>query len=388
MAVGSIVFAEEPVGGKICIVDRIVSDLGHGGFMRILILGGTGAMGVHIVQLLAENGIETVVTSRSGRSSEGNVSYIQGDAHDMGFLEGVLQKHWDAIIDFMVYSTPDFRNRIDLLLGATSQYVFLSSARVYASSDCPMIETSPRLLEISQDEAFLATDEYALAKARQEDLLKGSGKKNWTIIRPYITYSESRLQLGVLEKEEWLYRALQGRTIVFSREISSKVTTMTYGLDVAKGIMAVVGNSSALGQTFHITGENATTWTDILTIYLDALEKYLGRRPKVLLQDLDTFMEWKPAKDQIKYDRLFNRRFDNTKIAKYIDISSFTQIGVGLESCLMKLIRDGTFSGINWKIEALKDRQTEERASLREIPTFKQKVGYLCYRYFPKILGN
>ena len=67
-----------------------------------------------------------------------------------------------------------------------------------------------RLLDVSHDSIYLKTDEYALAKARQEDILRKSGKNNWTIIRPYITYSESRLQLGVLEKEAWLYRALKG----------------------------------------------------------------------------------------------------------------------------------------------------------------------------------
>ena len=40
-------------------------------------------------------------------------------------------------------------------------------------------------------------------------------------------------QLGVLEKELWLYRALNGRTIVFSKDIAEKSTTLTYGYDVA-----------------------------------------------------------------------------------------------------------------------------------------------------------
>ena len=53
-----------------------------------------------------------------------------------------------------------------------------------------------------------------LTKALQENLLRASGYKNWTIVRPYITFSDIRLQLGVYEKEQWLYRALQGRAIV------------------------------------------------------------------------------------------------------------------------------------------------------------------------------
>ena len=57
-------------------------------------------------------------------------------------------------------------------------------------------EESERLLDTSIDQDFLSTDEYSLTKARQEDILQSSKQKNWTIIRPYITYGTSRLQLG------------------------------------------------------------------------------------------------------------------------------------------------------------------------------------------------
>lgn len=349
--------------------------------MKVLVLGGTGAMGVHLVQLLSDNGIDTVVTSRGYRCSKGNVRYIQGSALDERFLRTVLQEHWNVIVDFMVYTTSVFEKRAETLLAATDQYVFLSSARVYADSEKPIAETSPRLLDVSQDAEFLATDEYSLAKARQEDVLKRSGKTNWTIIRPYITYSENRLQLGVLEKEEWLYRAIHGRTIVFSSEINEKLTTLSYGLDIARGILSIIGDLRAFGETFHITTRKAVKWGDVLTIYLNVLEKHLGRRPKVLLQDLSQFMEWKSAKYQIEYDRLFDREFDDSKMLNHIDTHSFLEIESGLERCLKSFLKNPKFNNINWNAEALKDRQVKECALLKEIPGFRQKVGYLRRRY-------
>ncbi len=228
--------------------------------MKVLILGGTGAMGVHLVQLLARDCVEVVVTSRSRQNSKGSVQYMQGDAHDMDFLQTILQDHWDAIVDFMVYTTASFKERVHLLLEGTSQYIFISSARVYANSSKPISETSSRLIDVSHDLEFLSTDEYSLTKARQEDVLRDSHHSNWTIIRPYITYSKNRLQLGVLEKEEWLYRALHNRTIVFSKDIYSRLTTLTYGLDVSIGIMSVIGNSMTLGNSFHITSNDPKRW--------------------------------------------------------------------------------------------------------------------------------
>lgn len=341
-------------------------------------------MGAHLVQLLSNAKIETVVTSRKARQSDGNIRYIKGNAQNIKFLQDVLQDHWDAIIDFMVYTTDLFKERVRLLLNATNQYIFLSSARVYGNEEQVIFETTPRLLEVSHDKEYLATDEYALTKARQEDIVRGSGRKNWTIIRPYITYSENRLQLGVLEKDEWLYRALKGKTIVFSSDINEKLTTLTYGQDVANGIATIIGKSRALGETFHIVGDkqNAKTWAEVLDIYLSVLEKFLGYRPKVLLQSLDKFLalRYKSAKYQVLYDRLFNRIFDSSKIAHYVDTKSFTNPEIGLVNCLETFLKNPHFKDINWGIMAKMDQQAGETTALSEIPGIKQKIKYLIFK--------
>lgn len=348
--------------------------------MKVLVLGGTGAIGSHLVQILLNSGIETIVTSRKIRNSEGNLKYLNGDAKYLEFLSSILIEEFDAIIDFMVYSTDEFKDRMPLFLNATKQYFFISSSRIYAESDSPLTEDSPRLLDVSIDKDYLATDEYALAKARQEDLLKHSGKTNWTIIRPYITYSENRLQLGVLEKEEWLYRALKGRTIVFSKDIASKVTTITYGLDVSDGISKLIGETEALGRAFHITTNESRTWNEILNIYLQIIEKQIGFKPKVIFQDLNDFSNWRIAKYQIIYDRLFDRQFDNSKIAEFSN--NYTLIDVGLKKCVLTFIKQQKFDAINWKSEAIKDRISNEYTTFNEITGFKHKIIYLLYRYF------
>lgn len=349
--------------------------------MKVLVLGGTGAMGVPLVKFLSDNGVETFITSRSLRASFFNVKYIIGNAHDKDFLLPVLNEEWDAIVDFLVYSTEAFRERVDLLLGSTKQYVFLSSARVYADSEDRILETSARLLDFSPDEEFLSSDEYSLAKARQEDILKYSGRTNWTIVRPYITYSENRLQLGVLEKEDWLYRALQGRTIVLSKDICSKLTTLTYSNDVAYCIFKFIGNKRSFGETFHITTEETIKWEEVLELYLDVLEEHLGTRPKVLLQDLESFIEWKGGKYQVLYDRLYNRSFNGSKLNQFVEMQSFEQIASGLRNCLQLFLEKPSFRSIYWKNEALKDRNTKEVTPMNEILGFKQKVKYILYRW-------
>lgn len=348
---------------------------------KILVLGGTGAMGEHLVKILAQRGNKVFVTTRSRRQSFSGVEYILGDAQDEKFIASILETEWDAIVDFMLYSTALFEVRAPLLLANTKQYIYLSSARVYADSKLPIKEDFPRLLDSSNDEKFLATDEYALAKARQEDILTVSGGNNWTIVRPYITYSEQRLQLGVLEKEAWLYRALKGRAIVFSKDIAVKLTTMTYGLDVAKAIAALIGESKALGQAYHIAQVNACTWHKVLDIYLDVLERHLGKRPRVLMLELDKFSRCKRAEYQIRYDRLFDRRFDNSKISEFLDVSVFCEVERGLAQCLSDFLREPNFQSIDWCSEGRKDRFSGDRAGFYEIEAWKDRARYFLYRF-------
>lgn len=250
--------------------------------MEILILGGTGAIGVSLVNLLSADMSNNVsVTSRRVLKSHGNVSYIKGDAHDRDFRDILLSRRWDAIVDFMIYSTPEFAGCVGAYLGATRQYVYVSSSRVYASCRGLIDESCARLLDVTTDCKYLATDEYALRKARQEDLLAASGMGNYTIVRPYITYSGKRLQLGVMELESWLHRALQGRSIVFSEDLSCRTTTLTDGSDVANGMMTLIGNYRCLGKAFNIACGYPVMWSEVLRIYCDAIAEKCGVRPKV-----------------------------------------------------------------------------------------------------------
>lgn len=180
--------------------------------MNILILGGTGSIGQALTELLKNTAWNVYVTTRTRRENVQNITFLQGNAHDEKFLaECVTKEHWNVIVDFMAYSTQEFSKKVELFLESTDQYFFLSSSRVYAASNEPLTEDSPRLLDVCTDETYLATDEYALAKARQENILLANNKKNWTIIRPYKTYNNNRLQLGMYEKEEWLYRLMIGK---------------------------------------------------------------------------------------------------------------------------------------------------------------------------------
>ena len=154
---------------------------------KILLLGGTGAIGKALInQLLLDDQIDLFVTSRQRLQPCSRLTYLKGNAHDTDFLRGVLAEHYDAIVDFMYYPhVEEFERRISMLLASTQQYVFISSSRVYANSDSPITEQSIRLLDSVSDGDYLSSGDYALTKAREEDVLLNQDLKNWTIVRPY-----------------------------------------------------------------------------------------------------------------------------------------------------------------------------------------------------------
>ncbi len=350
--------------------------------MEVLVFGGTGAMGTPLVHLLKDAGHEVYVTTRQSIPSDKNLHYLQGNAKDEAFFTSLLQRDYDAIVDFMVYGSRELEKRLPVLLNHTKQYVFFSSSRVYAESGTPLTERSPRLLDACKDTTYLQTDEYALAKAREENLLMGSDSNNWTIIRPYITYNDQRLQLGVYEKENWLYRALHGRTIVMPADIASRKTSLTYGPDVAAVVARLIGNEKAFGQVFHPVNPETTTWENILQLYLDVIENKTGKRPKVKLVDNSMGLQqvWNPW--QIRYDRLYDRVFDSSKV-NLICGYNYKNMKAGLRDCLEHFLNKPKWLGINWRYEAWADQVAGERASISEIDGLRTKVRYMKHRYLP-----
>ena len=276
--------------------------------MRVLVLGGTGAMGTHVCRILSAAGNEVTSTSRRPRE-DGGVAFVIGDAKKRDFLDPLLAQGWDAIVDFMVWSTKEFSARVDELLAHANQYIFVSSYRVYA--DSPVIkENSPRLLDTVDDADYLATDEYALAKARCEDMLVGSGLSNWTVVRPAITYDGSvgRLQLGVMESGEWLCRATRSVPIPFPKPMLEKQATMTWAGDVARMIARLVGNPVALGESYTVSTSDHMCWADVVEAYRDVVPF------EVVPCDLDEFIRMRGGRYQVLYDRLFDRVVDNSKV--------------------------------------------------------------------------
>ena len=356
--------------------------------MRVLLLGGTGAIGKSLKDILVKQGDIVFITFRSSHESEKGVFYLQGDAHDANFMSNVLKKKYDAIVDFMIYKTSEFKEKVDLLLKSTSLYIFISSSRVYANSEYPITESSPRLLDVCTDTNYLKLDEYALVKAREENILFESKKRNWTILRLYITYNSNKLQLCGYEKQVWLYRALNGRSIPLPKDVAKKKTTLTYGGDVAKAISYILRNANIQGEIINITGSESLSWEQILEFYSQIISQSTGFVPDVYApENCFELSELMGNYYQMKYDRLYNRVFGNSKVKKLCGGMEFTTTEEGIGRCLSEcIVTNEWFCEPNYRIEAFINQRMKENTMRKEFRGLDSYLKYLCWRYGENIM--
>lgn len=352
---------------------------------KILLLGGTGAIGKSLTKLFTEiNDCDIYITSRKERDSSSSIHYLKGDAHDIDFLSHIFAtiSDIDCIVDFMVWDTDLFMKTYTILLDNCKRYIYISSARVYASSEKLISEESEKLLDINKERHFICKDTYAVPKSQQESILMASSYDNFTIIRPYITYSENRIPLGDLEKEIWLYRILKGRTLLISEDIMQRYTSLTNGVDCARSIAHLLNSSDGKRSIVTISTSEYMKWSDVLSIYNTVFEK---NHIRVNCKTIPKSIKALHYDYQTIYDRVFDRRFNTEKLNKYIEVDSFVRMSDGLIKALDSFLDNPHFNNylIDWKLQAQMDKICHECADKSEFTSFSEYAKYLIYRFTP-----
>lgn len=351
---------------------------------KVLILGGTGVIGKYVAELLSEQNYDVFVTSRKSRENT-RITYLKGNAHDVQFLRNTISMYdWESVVDFMSYKTSEFSLIAKEIIPNVKQYIFTSSARIFAPSQEPITENTSRLIDVLLDSDYIMTDDYPLAKARQEDIVKSYVNNNWTIIRPSIIYGPERLQLPIGEKEDWLRRALCGKKIIFPKAAENIYTTMLSGEDAAKSISQLVGNENALGECFNIAGTDSITWGTVLKTYRNVLLEYdIPVEIEYIENEMD-LIKYTGTLYQYKYARGVNRVFDNSKIFRLTGEIQYKNTNLGLAESLRILLDNQPLNlAISWKKEACFDRISHEKSKVSDFSSFNTYLKYFLGRYTP-----
>ena len=294
---------------------------------RVLVIGGTGIMGIYLCPQLALSGYEVDAITVETRKPCKDVNYIVCDGLNDGAISAVLKRGYDAVIDFMWYTADIFSARMDMLLSSCKHYFVASSYRVYADSmGAPLTEQSPRLYEVLTDPKFFETANYAREKSLIENMLRASSYKNWTVLRPTIVYSIDNYPLVCYNRKTVLTRAKQGKKLILPREAMDKSTTMIWAGDVARMITGLLFNEKAMREIYTVGTKETLTWGELYEFYSEKI----GLQAEFI--PTDEFLE-KVFTDKINHwlittDRLYDRAVDNSKILRDSGLSDADLISV------------------------------------------------------------
>lgn len=296
---------------------------------KVLLIGGGGTLGTYTAKELLHLGHEVdVLCPEEKISDHENLHFYRGYGTMEVLKELLGRERYDGIVNFIHYNeVEDYRPFHQLLSAHTDHLIFLSSYRIYADQQHPVTEEAPILLDLVKDEEFQQTEKYALSKARCEKYIREESEtKNYTIVRPVISFSDRRLDVVTVSGHEVVEAAKEDRTILLPKQAQ----TLTAGLDWAgntgKLIAHLLFKKECMGQAYTVSTAQNLTWGEVAELYT----KLAGTKFEWV--DTETYVNSGHGGYILFYDRLYDRRIDNQKILKATGLKKedFTPIEEGI----------------------------------------------------------
>lgn len=279
--------------------------------MKVLFIGGTGIISSGCAELAIQKGIDLTLLNRGKaiRTPPARADILTVDINDLSAVRAALgAAEYDAVVDWIAFTPDQVQRDLELFAGRTGQYVFISSASAYQTpaSNLPIRESTPLDNPVW---------EYSRNKIVCEELLTRAyraSKFPMTIVRPSHTYDPGSLPVDggytVLD------RMLRGKPVIVHGDGTS-IWTLTHNLDFAKGLVGLLGNARAVGETFHITSDEWLTWNQIYQMLGRAagVEPRLVHVPSELIAAYD-----RRIGDSLLGDKTHSAIFDNSKIKQVV----------------------------------------------------------------------
>ena len=227
--------------------------------MKVLFIGGTGIISSACTQLAVERGIDLYLLNRgqSVRPVPAGAKVLHGDLRDPASLAAALGDHqFDAVVNWIAFTPEHIEADLKAFGGRTGQYVFISSASAYQKpvSLLPITESTPLHNPFWEYSRNKIACEERLTRAYREDGFPV------TVVRPSHTYDQTLLPMD--GGYTVVNRMRQGKRVIVHGDGES-LWVLTHHRDFAVGFVGLLGNPHALGETFHITGDELQSWNAI-----------------------------------------------------------------------------------------------------------------------------
>lgn len=352
--------------------------------MKVLLIGGTGIISSDIKELCLEKEYEVYILNRGlnkVKNTNKKVHTIICDIRDKENAKNKLKDYYfDVVVDFISYNVAQMENTIDIIKDICKQYFFISSATVYAKSG--------KDIRITED--YKKSNElwdYAKNKLECENKLIADNSKYkffYTIIRPYITYSDARIPFVIISHDKhWslVNRIKNNKPILICDD--GNICTLTYSKDFAVGMVGLFNNEKAFNEDFHITTDFNLTWTDAIK----CIAKEINKEAIIEYLPSNTIIKHMPEiKGVLLGDKSLDRLFDNSKIKNAVpDFNASTKFEEGIKN-VIRFYENNSFMrdiDISWdaRIDRVINKEVKTKYNnLSNCYKGKDKIVYfLCY---------
>ena len=151
--------------------------------LELLVLGGTGFIGPHLVRHAVARGHRVTIFTRGRRDADLPPSVVRLTGDRNGDLKSLEGKTWDAVVDDSATNPDWVRHSTALLKGNVGRYLFTSSTGVYYPYlTRGLDETGPVRLEADDPKDESAT--YGVAKAKCERVVQDAFGDRGVVVRP------------------------------------------------------------------------------------------------------------------------------------------------------------------------------------------------------------
>ena len=179
--------------------------------MNILLIGGTIFYGRHLVEAALAHGHSVTLFNRGQHNPDlfPELEKLRGDRTQLGDLQILRQRHWDAVVDTCGYFPHVVQLSAQALADRVARYVFISSISVYGEPPTTpgIAENAPVAQLTGKNLADYAAESYGSRKALCEQVVEGALPGRTLNIRPGLivgpydpsdrfTYWPARLQRG------------------------------------------------------------------------------------------------------------------------------------------------------------------------------------------------
>jgi nucleoside-diphosphate-sugar epimerase len=319
--------------------------------VKILFIGGTGNISADCAALLHQRGHEILVLSRGRTAVPPEFHAVQADRKDPEAMTSALGRlRPEVVINFLGYEVPDVETDFHLFNGKVRQYLFISSATVYAKppAKLPITEDAP-LGNVWWDYAQkkLACERWLLERWRNTGF-------PITIVRPSHTYSKLWVPNPVSSSSFTFAARLETGKPVFVPDDGQNPWTLTAASDFAVALAGLLDKPEAIGEAFHITSDEVLTWNQIVAEIAAALN---ATSPSVVKIPTEFICQLAPQMTgSLKGDKSCPGVFDNSKVKRLVpEFQCRVPFRLGVRQSIISLREHPDQQNLNPKVDALCD---------------------------------